>query len=125
MQQPQSITFLKTQDLSDVTLSESYCFICPVTPCHILDSLILQPHHSENLKSCPHFLQLFSPSLPAVLTIFDQSCLPSVFYTVQFCIYSKKTKFIGLIAVRSESCNVLTFYHGMKIPTSQLKIWQW
>jgi len=53
-------------------------------------------------------------------------CLPSVFYTVQFCIYSKKkTKFIGLIAVRSDSCSVLTFYHGMKIQSSQLKIWQW
>ena len=37
----------------------------------------------------------------------------------------KKTKFIGIIAVRADSCSVPTFYHGMKIPSSQLKIWQW
>jgi len=83
---------LENQDLCDVTLSESYCFICPVTPCHILDSLNLQSHHSENLKSCPHFLQFFSPSLPAVLTMFDQSGLMSILSTVPFCIYSKKNQ---------------------------------
>lgn len=48
-----------------------------------------------------------------------------IFYTVPSCTYSKKTKFIGIITVRAESCSVPIFYYGMKIPTSQLKIWQW
>jgi len=42
----------------------------------------------------------------------------SIFYTVPFCIYGNKTKFIGIITVRAESCSVPTFYYGMKIPTS-------